>query len=280
VDNSTGAVYVSAVDFPRNQRWVVASHDQGASFGKPHAIDSVDYPEAGGQPMGDYIPSAANGQLGFTYVAAAVPGVNNCPCNIFETSSDDGVTWTRHFTPLGANWTAADPSRPGHFAIMSGSGLTASTSTPDYVSVSVTFDGGQTWSTPTLIGQTPPNPRYQPWINFSARGVLGVGYKTVYGTSVNTNSYDFWSAISCNGGFTFSAPLRISHDVSAAEGLGGDDFSFVIPDTNKLYAAWGDMRTSASNPAPGTRSAFFGDVPLNAYTAADGSPLSCPRSRG
>ncbi len=275
VDSTSGTVYVSAVDFPRNQRWVVASHDHGASFGKPHAIDSADYPEAGGQPMGDYIPSAAGDRLGFTYVAAAVPGVNNCPCNIFETSGDDGATWTRHFTPLAANWVAADPSRPDHFAIMSGSGTTAATSTPDYVTVSVTLDGGQTWSTPTLIGQAPPNPRSQPWMNFSARGVLGVGYKTVYGTSVNTAPYDFWSAVSCDGGFTFSVPVRMSHDVSSAEDLGGDDFSFVALDAKNLYAGWGDMRTTPADPTPGDRSVYLGTVPLNAYTTADGSPLIC-----
>lgn len=275
VDNKTGTVYVSAVDFARGQRWIVASHDKATTFGKPHAIDSADYPEAAGEPFGDYVPAAANGSLAVTYVASLASTGIPCPCNIFETSTDDGLHWTRNIAPIAANWSAADPALPGHFAILSGEALTASTSTPDYLQVTSTFDYGKTWSKPQLVGQTPPNPRYQPWINFSPKGALGVGYKTVYGDTVNTDSYDYWSAISCDGGLTFSAPLRVSHDVSGAEPLGGDDFSFVALDNNNLYAGWGDMRTSPTNPAPSARSIYFGTVPIKAYVTPDGAPMSC-----
>jgi len=277
VDNSTGTVYVSAADLPRNQRWVVASHDQATTFGKPQAIDSADYPEAGGEPLGDYIPSSANGVLAISYVAGPASTGSACPCNVFETSTDDGVSWTRRSTPVAANWTAADPAHPGHFAILSGAGLSASTSNPDYLVISTTFDYGKTWSTPQLVGQTPANQRYQPWINFSPKGVLGVGYKTVYGTSVNNDTYDYWSALSCDGGLSFSSPVRISGNVSGAEPAGGDDFSFVALDNNHLYAGWGDMRTSPTDPTPASRSVFFGSVPVTTYANQSGSPMSCPR---
>src|SRR5207248_10173202 len=45
VDNQTGTLYASAADFPRLRRRVVASHDQGRTFGPPHAIDSIDAPD-------------------------------------------------------------------------------------------------------------------------------------------------------------------------------------------------------------------------------------------
>ena len=122
--NGTRTFYASATDLPRFVRWVVASHDQGRTFGPPHAIDSNLYPQIQGQQAGDYVPAAANGLLAFTYTASAAPGAT-CPCGIFETSRDDGATWTRHPAPFPANWVAADPGHPGRFAIMSGQGVTA-----------------------------------------------------------------------------------------------------------------------------------------------------------
>lgn len=258
VDNRTGTVYASAVDFPRLQRWLVASHDRGRTFGQPHAIDSAAYPEAGGQAAADYIPAAAYGRVAVTYAAAPVPGLNHCPCNVFETSKDDGVTWLREISPVDAQWTAADPSHPGRYAVMSGNGFTARTSTPDSIVVSMTSDYGKTWSKPVDIGQNPPNQRYQPWINYSPTGVLGVGYKTVYADG----TYEYWAAVSYDGGRTFAAPLRLSHAVSPPEGPdhnGSDDFSYVSLDRRYLYAAWADMRHSTGS----SRSLYFARMPLS-----------------
>src|SRR3954451_7259024 len=109
VDASTNTLYASATDFPRLVRWVVASHDSGATFSAPRAIDSNLYPQVQGEEAGDYIPAAAHGVIAFTYVASAAPGRTDCPCGIFETSRDDGETWRRHRTPFPANWLAADP---------------------------------------------------------------------------------------------------------------------------------------------------------------------------
>jgi hypothetical protein len=271
-DASTGTVYGTAVDFPRTQRWIVASHDGGRSFGPPHAIDSVQYPEAG--VPNDYIPSAANGVVGVAYDADG----SGCPCNIFETSRDDGATWTRRFSPIQAEWTAADPAHPGHFAVMAGFGITARTSTPDSVVVSSTSDYGKTWTKPVSIGQDPQNMRYQPWIGFSPTGVLGVGYKTVYG-NVAGGTYDYWAAISYDGGRTFGGPIRMSHAISPSEGPGnngGDDFTGIALDDNYLYAAWADERSKSG----GGLSLYFARVPLGsspAATPSGPSPTPAPR---
>jgi hypothetical protein len=108
-DAQTGTVYASVADFPRVRRWIVASHDGGRTFGPPHAIA----PSTGFErPISDYIHSAAHGVLAVSYLTSVeVPGCA-CPA-IFETSWDDGATWTRRLAPIPAQWTAADPSRPG-----------------------------------------------------------------------------------------------------------------------------------------------------------------------
>ena len=272
-DSSTGTVYGSAVDFPRQQRWIVASHDGGRSFGAPHAIDSVDYPEAG--VPNDYIPSAANGVVAISYVAAGVQGTNACPCNVFETSKDDGITWTRHPSPIAAEWTAADPAHAGRFAVMTGFGITARTSTPDSIVVSSTSDYGKTWSEPVDIGQSPANMRYQPWIGYSPTGVLGVGYKTVYG-GITGGPYDYWAAISYDGGRSFGAPIRMSHEISPSEGPGnngGDDFTGIALDERYLYAAWADERSKNG----GGLSLYFARVRLTSAPAGTPTPASTPK---
>jgi hypothetical protein len=280
-DAATGTVYASATDFPRYVRWVVASHDGGRTFGPPRAIDSNLYPQAQGEQAGDYVPSAAHGVVAFAYVASAVPGPSRCPCGIFETSRDDGVTWTRHPTPFPANWVAADPSHQGRFAIMSGQGVTATPAFPGVITVSTTDDSGQTWSKPVLIGAPAVHPQIQPWIAYSPTGVLGVGYKTLYSGLVSqpefflevlsgtlSSTYDFWTAASFDGGRTFSRPIRVSNAVSPpGNGSGNDDFSNVALDDRYLYAAWGDQRTSPTNPAGRPVAVYFARVPLSAYSA-------------
>ena len=274
-DNRTGHVYSSMADFvPRFRRWITASSDGGRTFGPPRPIASNASPEL---VAGDYIPSSANGVLAESYVTTAVDP--SCLCRqVFETSTDDGVTWTRHAAPIPAQWTAADPSHPGRFAILSGgSDITDwQTFDPNNLMVAVTRDYGQTWSTPVRIGQNPPNPRWMPWIAYGPTGALGVSYRTKYGTSNCTTpdecpetSYDEWAAISPDGDGHFRAPVRISHATSPAQissGTGfaaGDDFGTVALDDKYLYVAWGDMRKAPnSSAAASVRSMFFGRVPI------------------
>lgn len=285
-DNRTGTLYASATDFPRLVRWVVASHDGGRSFGRPRAIDSNRYPQIQGEQAGDYVPAAAGGVLAVTYVASAAPG-RQCPCGIFETSRDDGRTWRRRAAPFPANWTAADPGRPGRFAIMSGQGMTATPATPGAIVVSTTEDYGRTWTKPVSIGAPAgAHPEIQPWIGYSPSGVLGVAYKVLSTDPISqpqffvgvlsgtlTAQYDAWSAVSFNNGRTFSEPLRLSNTMSSAGNRSGnDDFSSVALDDEFLYAAWGDQRTSPTDPTPGPTAVYFARVPLTAYSSGSRRP--------
>lgn len=276
-DSRTGTVYANMADFaPRLGHWIVASHDRGRTFGPPRALASHAAPEYWG---GDYIPSAAFGVLAVSYVATGVDP--DCLCRqVFETSRDDGVTWTRHAAPIPAQWTAADPSHPGRFAIMSGGEDISDWQSfnADNLLVSVTSDYGKTWSPPVRIGEDPPNPRWMPWLAYGPTGVLGLSYRTKYGTSscltpydCTNTSYAEWAAISADGGFHFGPPVRISHAVSAAQidnGTGfaaGDDFGTIALDDKYLYVAWGDMRKSPNSPASGAeRSLYFGRIALPA----------------
>ena len=278
VDASAGTVYASAGDFPRLVRWVVVSHDGGATFGPPHAIDSNEYPQAQGEQAGDYTPAAANGVVAVAYVASAAPG-RSCPCGIFETSRDGAETWTRHSTPFIANWTAADPSHPGRFAIMSGQGATGTPANPGFITITTTSDYGNTWTKPVLIGDG-LHPRIQPWIAYSPTGVLGVGYKTLYTGLISQPTflvdavsgnvpgyYDYWTAVSFNNGRSFSLPIRVSNALSPpGNKAGNDDFSSVALDDHYLYAAWGDQRTSPTNSTAGPVAVYFARVPLTAYS--------------
>jgi hypothetical protein len=163
---------------------------------------------------------------------------------------------------------------------MSGQGATATPAFSGAIAVSTTSDSGRTWSKPVLIGQSAGHPEIQPWIGYSPTGVLGVGYKVLYSGLMSqpqffldilsgqlSYTYDFWTAVSFDNGRRFSQPLRVSNAVSPPGNAdGNDDFSNVALDDNYLYAAWGDQRTSPTNPAPGPVGVYFARVPLGDYS--------------
>jgi hypothetical protein len=275
-DASTDTLYASATDFPRFVRWVRASHDHGLSFGPLHAIDSDAYPQIQGEQAGDYVPAAANGQLAFAYTAS-VAGTRGCPCGIFETSRDDGATWIRHPAPFPANWVAADPRHPGHFAIMSGQGVTATPAHPGAIAVATTPDSGATWTKTVLVGDD-GHPKIEPWMAYSPQGVLGVGYKVLDSGVIDqplyfaqalagqlSYTYEYWSAVSFDGGQRFSAPLKISNLPSPPGSGQGDDFAGIALDDRYLYAVWGDQRKAPLDPTPVPVTTYLGRVPLSAY---------------
>jgi hypothetical protein len=162
---------------------------------------------------------------------------------------------------------------------MSGQGVTATPASSGAITISTTADGGRSWSKPIRLGDG-THPQIQPWMAYSPKGVLGVGYKTLYSGLLSqpqffvdalsgnlSSSYDFWTAVSFDNGATFSKPLRVSNAVSPpGNAAGNDDFSSVALDDRYLYAAWGDQRTSPMDPAPGPVGVYFARVPLNAYS--------------
>jgi hypothetical protein len=96
-------------------------------------------------------------------------------------------------------------------------------------------------------------------MKYSPMGVLGIIYKA---TDANRN-FDTWSAVSKDGGQTFST-VRVRHSISPAyindrgNFMFGDDLSSMDIDNDFLYVVWGDKRS-------GFEGTWFGKVPLSAY---------------
>lgn len=280
-DPSTGTLYVSFTDHDDNgggaweaglvgckatllvnpvfacgRQYVSASHDGGRTWSSFHAMDSAEYPAG---PTGGFSsgPVAHRGVLATAYVASAAPGAR-CPCVVFATSRDDGVSWRRHVLPgavstepiprgdlaavesgdasgLFEPYTAADPSRPGRYAVMVLDGAQSG------LLVSVTDDGGVRWRGPVRLAEPGGVKRHMPWLAYGPTGALGAVWRT---TSAD-GTYAAWAAVAPGGGTRFAAPVRLSSAPSPGPvyQLAGDDASSVALDAEYLHAAWGDRRT-------------------------------------
>src|SRR5580704_9847367 len=176
IDDSTGVIYAQAgggetdIDTEggrfRTQGYITASTDEGKSFGTIYAWDSKEYPQSGRGRM-----TAGPGYVAVTYIARAVPASENatCPCPVFGLSRDRGKTFTYHVMKLpvveappppdaapagrgrggpggGAAGFAADPSKPGRFAVLMARG--------NELRVSISQDYGVTWSELAVAGRT------------------------------------------------------------------------------------------------------------------------------
>jgi hypothetical protein len=247
----------------RYRTYLRASHDKGKTWGIIYPIDSDEWPGMGGSF------SAAHGKLVVAYTGSAVPpGVNaTCPCTIFGTSTDDGKTFAYSVVPalpaamtannppfrgFGGVMIAADPSKEGRYALARPAG--------NQIAITLTEDGGKTWSAPIVAAELPPNTRFgHRSMRYSPNGALGLIWKAMH----EDKTFDLWSAVALDGGHTFKT-VRISHAMSPdyvterGNFLFGDDLSTVEIDNGNLYAVWGDNRA-------GFEGTWFGRVPLSAY---------------
>ncbi len=260
VDRSTGVIYAASHNIVDHETFVTASTNDGQSFGTIYAADTA-HP-SNGLPSGTI--AAANGELGVAYTAASVPG-HTCPCAVFETTTDQGATFTPHFVPLvGAArvpraFVAADPVGNERFA------LTVLDSAGTENQVYTTTDNGQSWRGPATVGDAPPNPRFKPWLTYGPSGLLAL----VWRTQNSNGSYDVWAATGRNEGANgpvFSSPVR----VTSASGTypttnptgAGDDFSWVIADNQSVHVGWGDSRNVSNG---GGVQVFYSRIPLTTF---------------
>jgi hypothetical protein len=261
IDQSTNTVYATGHNIADHETFVTSSTDDGMTFGTIYAADSPTYP-SNGLPGGTI--AAANGVLAVAYTAASAPGTTSCPCVIFETSTDNGATFTRHVVPTvnaaatPRPFVAADPTGRGRFA------LTIFDSTGTLNQVYTTSDSGQTWHGPTDVGETPPNQQFKPWLSYSPSGQLALVWRTYHGTP-GTAPYDVWTAVGRvhgSNGAVFSSPVRVSSVAapypSQNPGGGGDDFSFVLADNQYVHVGWGDSRN-------GRTEAWYGRISLPTF---------------
>jgi hypothetical protein len=294
VDQSTGTAYIQAADAVGEE--VFVSHDRGLNWSAARTVTSSEYPGTS-TPGGDAVPTccgdltAAHGVLAAVFPASSVPQAGaHCPCPVFETSTDEGRTWTSHRpAPAAQSMVRADPTHPGRYALLQqagGSGLPAQPFTT--AAVWVTEDSGATWSGPVSVTEPGTNPHFKPWINYGPSGVLGVMWKTRYSdsngrTDVGQGVFDAWAAVSHNGGHTFGPPIRLSSARSPMPPItnpiaynawivpaGGDDFSWLTVDRCAVHVLWGDARTSPQDPSPNVRSVYYAPM-------SESRDPTCPR---
>ena len=244
--------------FECGRSYASASHDGGRTWSAFRPLDSSDYPagSTGGFNAG---PVAAGGVLATAYIAAAAPGGAACPCLVFETSSDDGVTYTRHVVTghvpipaagledtasgnlLGGEqsqlfepYVAADPVRPDHYAVMvEGADMTR-------LLVWTTSDAGRTWHGPARLTDPYGTQRHLPWLAIGPTGAVGAMWRS----TAADGSYTVWAAVAPRGDTAFAHPVRISSAASPGpvQQLAGDDASDITLDTTDAHVVWGDRR--------------------------------------
>ncbi len=290
VDLSTGKIYVNgnsmASDPPHRQTTLRVSKDRGRDWGMVYAVDSPEWPGAGG----GY--DVANGIMGTAYIATSVPAAElnaKCPCRVFGASTDDGKTFTRNLIPAppsqesgpgGGMIVAANPTKTGEFSVF--------ITTPGGVETYLTDDSGKTWTHTPTIPAPPGTTIAMLAAAYSPKGVLALNWRVLYPVAQavprmppgNTGppsqwtaprvfhdlpqQFEIWSVISQDGGKTFSAPHKVSTAISPGVSRRrsmsnlGSDFISVAVDNDFVHMTWFDDRA-------GFRATWYGRVPLTDY---------------
>jgi hypothetical protein len=241
--------------FSCGRQYVTVSRDGGKTWQPFVPVDSAEAPA-------DYTngfagaPVARAGVLATSYLAGKAPGSSCTTCLVFQTSHDDGATWTRHVVPaavdgpsLGAHvlnpleissslafepYLAQDPSRAGRYAVM------VFDTSQTHLLVYVTDDFGSTWQGPASLADPGGVQRWLPWLAYGPGGALGAMWRT----TAEDGSYTVWAAVSPSGTTDFAPPVRLSSQTSPGpvSQVAGDDASFVALDDSTLHAVWGDRR--------------------------------------
>jgi hypothetical protein len=279
VDRSTADIYVSG-GYPappggadHSQRFYSVSHDGGATWGAIRAKGSADWPQ-----RWDGRIVAAHGKMALTYIAAAVPGVRDCLCVVFATSTDSGVTLKRtlvtqvshvdmlvHYPPIASN-----PSRGDDYAI----GLSSDDRTG--LTILTSSDGGSNWTETEPVRMPAGVVRVsRPAITFTSDGTLIAMWR---GHHLD-GSYDVYMAAAPNGR-NFAVPIRVTTASSLIPerlmsdyAVRGDFINVVKAGPDFVHAAWTDWRTGTEARV------VYGRVPLGLLlgSAAKRPPVNTPR---
>jgi hypothetical protein len=291
VDRSNGKIYVdgksSAADPPHRQTVVRMSDDGGTSWRMVYAFDAAEWPQAGGSGY-----DVANGMMGVAYIASAVPASLNakCPCRVFGISTDDGKTFDRTLIPApvpapaqpggggfgpGGMTVVGHPAKKGTFTVL----IASSSGIDPYI----TEDSGKTWTKAASLQGLPNTNLMNLTAAYSPKGIMALTWRAVtpmsppaprvgpprswheiWKFSDMPEHFDIWSAISRDGGKTFSAPFKVntapSPGVTRRRGMHdlGRDYISAAVDDDFVHMTWFDDRA-------GFRATWYGRVPLADY---------------
>lgn len=255
VDPETGAIYASASDDALWGRAVSVSTDHGKSWSLPQLLDPN-----GQSDWGDNI-AAAHGLLAAAYVVdpsslsyrLARPPAVTCaiPCVVFETSRDQGATWSRHVLPTrdvpGGNLVnrpanprlavAADPNRAGTYAAL------VPTKSSSTLEIWVSTDSGARWRRVKVLTAPAGDSQARWWLAYSANGALGVVWRTIR----PDGSYNVLATVSTDAGSSFGPIVALTPTAAAplpGPEVPGDDCACnVNVGATWLSAAWPDARS-------------------------------------
>lgn len=296
IDTSTGKIYVngssSASDPPHRQTVFRMSKDRGRDWGMVYAFDSPEWPGAGGAY------DVANGVMGTAYTATGVPASLNarCPCQVFGASTDDGKTFDRHLIPIPASTSGqggrgggpggglavvANPAKAGMFSVL----IPSANGVDSYL----TQDAGKTWTKAASLPGVPSTSISNLTAAANAKGVVALAWRAVSpspdpqagrggggrGLAAYQRTephvfvdmpqrFEIYSAISRDGGKTFSAPFKVSTapspGVSKRRSLSnhGNDYISVALDDDFVHMTWFDDRA-------GFRATWYGRAPIAEY---------------
>lgn len=259
-------------------RWVSSTKD-GTTWTEPRPLGGDN---AGRHVTGGHSGAAgAFGTLAMMFVTSDAASCRfflgaNAPasCVVFQTSKDAGGTWSRHQVPTPSGFAAdtlnvfvaADPKHENHFVAVLLNGRE--------FFVYRTADAGATWSEVVKVSEDSNKTHFSPWVAMSPGGLFGLMWRTYETEGAKAGArppnmpWSVWSAISKDGGATFSKPLKVSKANSPAPPDDPNDaFSFVgdhgpsgmaLDDAGGAYVVWADW-------SPGERAIFFSAINTAAF---------------
>ena len=237
LDDSTHTIYVTgtqgrldATGSAGDIQYLIASRDGGKTWSNGIAVGPAEF-----APLG-----AAFGTVALVSPPPSGATRSCSGCYDFVFSRDNAKNVVRRPTPiavgspgpLGGASTAADPTHPGHFAVLA-------IQSDGQMLVYRTTDTGRTWSKPSVV-YVQGRSASKPWIVYSDSGVLGVGWR---GATAN-GDYGFYAAFSRDNGadWTIRRLSRADSPTNDTLWVAGDDTSAVTMTGSTLYATWGDWR--------------------------------------
>ncbi len=168
----------------------------------------------------------------------------------------------------------ANPTMKGMFTVLEGSSKS--------VDAYVTEDAGKTWTKAGTLNGAPSTTMQGLVAAYSPKGALALSWRAMIPLATPApravrggwhdvwkyvdlpQQFEIWSAISRDGGKTFSAPLRVSTAPSPGVSLRrslhnlGADYISVAADSDFVHMTWFDDRA-------GFRATWYGRVPLGDY---------------
>lgn len=285
----TWAPRLTAKSEPRRLGGPDFSAAGGSTIATAHGVVAATFVLGGPPPGQGAAPPGATRPVPASLQAAVAGRVTACsteaPCLFFETTADDGRNWTRHYVPVtdlnGQRvGVVADPKRPGHYTI---TGLTGDKT--NFFAMR-TADSGKTWSKPVILPQVTKAVKFKQWTAIGPSGVIGLIWKdrrddltspeqvaktvTVGANRAFEHAFDVYSSISCDGGTTWTKPLRVNSKTSPAGPPGSDDFAYMALDSQNAHLVWGDRRLQPKvvnvPGAAGGVQTFYGKLPFTLAT--------------